>query len=114
MAAAALVLAAIGTAMQFMYTESTGFIVFALSLGILGVGLGGNGSIFMKVALSGLTPAEAGAGSGTYGVFRDVATPLGVAVFVPMFTSGVGAAAAKLAESGTDQSMLQAQQRQRS
>jgi len=39
------------------------------SVGILGFGLGGNGTIFMKVALSGLPQQEAGAGTGTYPEF---------------------------------------------
>ena len=59
------------------------------SLGVLGLGLGGNGTIFMKVVLSGLTPQEAGAGTGTYGLFRDLAAPFGVAVFVPLFTNQI-------------------------
>ena len=59
------------------------------SLGVLGFGLGGNGTIFMKVVLSGLTPKEAGAGTGTYGLFRDLAAPFGVAVFVPLFTNQI-------------------------
>ena len=60
-----------------------------VSLGILGFGLGGNGTIFMKVALSGLSPQEAGADTGTYGLFRDLAAPFGVAVFVPLFTNQI-------------------------
>ena len=59
------------------------------SLGILGFGLGGNGTIFMKVALSGLSQREAGAGTGTYGLFRDLAAPFGMAVFVPLFTNQI-------------------------
>ena len=59
------------------------------SLGILGFGLGGNGTIFMKVALSGLPRQKAGAGTGTYGLFRDLAAPFGVAVFVPLFTNQI-------------------------
>jgi hypothetical protein len=43
----------------------------------------------MKVVLSGLTPQEAGAGTGTYGLFRDLAAPFGVAVFVPLFTNQI-------------------------
>ena len=61
------------------------------SLGVLGFGLGGNGTIFMKVVLSGLTPKEAGSGTGTYGLFRDLAAPFGVAVFVPLFTNQITA-----------------------
>ena len=59
------------------------------ALGILGFGLGGNSTIFMKVVLSGLPPQEAGAGTGTYGLFRDLAAPYGVAVFVPLFTNQI-------------------------
>ena len=71
-----------------------------LSLGVLGFGLGGNGTIFMKVVLSGLTPQAAGAGTGTYGLFRDLAAPFGVAVFVPLFTNQItGRIAAGMAES---------------
>ena len=61
----------------------------ALSLGILGFGLGGNGTIFLKVVLSGVPAHQAGAGTGTYGLFRDLAAPFGVAVFVPMFTNRI-------------------------
>jgi len=43
----------------------------------------------MKVALSGLSPQAAGAGTGTYGLFRDLAAPFGVAVFVPLFTNHI-------------------------
>ena len=59
------------------------------SLGLLGFGLGANGTIFMKVVLSGIPREMAGAGTGTYGLFRDLAAPFGVAVLVPMFTNGV-------------------------
>jgi len=41
------------------------------------------------VALSGLPQQEAGAGTGTYGLFRDLAAPFGVAVFVPLFTNRI-------------------------
>ncbi len=58
-----------------------------IPLGILGFGLGGNGTIFMKLVLSGLPAEQAGAGSGTFGLFRDLAAPFGVAVFVPLFTN---------------------------
>ena len=43
----------------------------------------------MKVVLSGLSPQAAGAGAGTYGLFRDLAAPFGVAVFVPLFTNQI-------------------------
>ena len=53
----------------------------------------------MKVVLSGLPPREAGAGTGTYGLFRDLAAPFGVAVFVPLFTNQItGRIAAGAAE----------------
>ena len=41
----------------------------------------------MKVVLSGVSHKDSGAGTGTYGLFRDLAAPFGVAVFVPMFTN---------------------------
>ena len=43
----------------------------------------------MKVVLSGVPAGQAGAGTGTYGLFRDLAAPFGVAVFVPMFTNQI-------------------------
>ena len=70
-----------------------------VSLGILGFGLGGNATIFLKVVLSGLTPQEAGSGTGTYGLFRDLAAPFGVAVFVPLFTNQI---TARIAEGTAD------------
>lgn len=88
-AAAALVFVAIGAAIQMVFTGTTGLAIFSLSLFLIGLGLGGNATIFMKVALSGLDAASAGAGSGTYNMFRDMSAPFGVALFVPMFTSGM-------------------------
>ena len=76
---------------MMLFSENTPFVLFAAALGILGFGLGGNGAIFMKVVLSGLSPKMAGASTGTYGLFRDISAPFGVAVFVPMFTNGVTA-----------------------
>ena len=81
----------IGCALMLLFTESSSVLILALSLGILGFGLGANGTIFMKVALSGLPAEKAGAGTGTYGLFRDLAAPFGVAVFVPMFTNRITA-----------------------
>ena len=81
----------IGCGMLFFFSETTPLLLLMASLGILGFGLGGNGTIFMKVALSGLAPREAGAGTGTYGLFRDLAAPFGVAVFVPLFTNRTSA-----------------------
>ena len=82
-------LTGVGCASLLLFQQTTSAILLMASLGILGVGLGGNGTIFMKVVLSGLTPQAAGAGTGTYGLFRDLAAPFGVAVFVPLFTNQI-------------------------
>ena len=82
-------LTGIGCGILLLFKEVTSVILLMASLGILGFGLGGNGTIFMKVVLSGLTPRAAGAGTGTYGLFRDLAAPFGVAVFVPLFTNQI-------------------------
>jgi Na+/melibiose symporter-like transporter len=82
-------LTGIGCAILFLFTEATSLLVLMAALGVLGFGLGGNGTIFMKVVLSGLNPQEAGAGTGTYGLFRDLAAPFGVAIFVPLFTNQI-------------------------
>ena len=84
-----LILTGIGCSILFLFSEATSILLLMASLGILGFGLGGNGTIFMKVALSGLPQQEAGAGTGTYGLFRDLAAPFGVAVFVPLFTNQI-------------------------
>ena len=84
-------LTGIGCGILLLFTEVTSVLLLMASLGVLGFGLGGNGTIFMKVVLSGLTPQEAGAGTGTYGLFRDLAAPFGVAVFVPLFTNQITA-----------------------
>ena len=92
-------LTGIGCGILLLFTEITSVFLLMTSLGILGFGLGGNGTIFMKVVLSGLTPQMAGAGTGTYGLFRDLAAPFGVAVFVPLFTNQItGRIAAGTAE----------------
>ena len=82
-------LTGIGCGILLLFIEVTSVLLLMASLGVLGLGLGGNGTIFMKVVLSGLTPQEAGAGTGTYGLFRDLAAPFGVAVFVPLFTNQI-------------------------
>ena len=82
-------LTGIGCGILLLFTEITSLFLLIAALGILGFGLGGNGTTFMKVVLSGLTPQEAGAGTGTYGLFRDLAAPFGVAVFVPLFTNQI-------------------------
>ena len=84
-----LILTGIGCGILFLFSEATSVLLLMASLGILGFGLGGNGTVFMKVALSGLPQQEAGAGTGTYGLFRDLAAPFGVAVFVPLFTNQI-------------------------
>lgn len=84
-----LTLTALGCAAMLLFTMQASVLLLMLSLGILGFGLGGNGTIFMKVVLSGIPQEAAGAGTGTYGLFRDLAAPFGVAVLVPLFTNGV-------------------------
>ena len=85
-AALALVFVAIGAGLQMMFTATTGLALMCASMFFIGLGLGGNGTIFMKVVLSGCSPELAGSGSGTYNVFRDMSAPFGVALFVPMFS----------------------------
>ncbi|MBE7028616.1 MAG: MFS transporter [Ruminococcaceae bacterium] len=87
--AVSLALTGIGCAIMLLFTAKASVILLAASLGILGFGLGGNASIFMKVVLSGVPNEVAGAGTGTYGLFRDLAAPFGVAIFVPLFTNRV-------------------------
>ena len=82
-------LTGLGCSIMLLFGPATSVFLLMAALGILGFGLGGNGTIFMKVVLSGLTPQEAGAGTGTYGLFRDLAAPFGVAVFVPLFTNQI-------------------------
>ena len=82
-------LTGIGCGLLLLFTQTTSLLRMMAALGILGFGLGGNGTVFMKVVLSGLTLQEAGAGTGTYGLFRDLAAPFGVAVFVPLFTNQI-------------------------
>ncbi len=84
-----LALTCAGCATLFLFGKDTPVLIFMVSLGILGLGLGGNGTVLMKTALSGLSAQAAGAGTGTYGLFRDLAAPFGVAVFVPMFTNQI-------------------------
>lgn len=83
------ILTGLACGILLLFTKVTSVFLLMAALGTLGFGLGGNGTIFMKVVLSGLTPQEAGAGTGTYGLFRDLAAPFGVAVFVPLFTNQI-------------------------
>ncbi len=87
----ALLFCSLGTALQLLYNENSGFLSYASSLFFIGLGLGGNITIFLKIVLAGLNPEIAGAGSGTYTVFGNLAAPFGVAIFVPMFTQGFAA-----------------------
>ena len=72
-----------------LFSPTTPFFLLAASLGVLGFGLGANATIFMKIVLSDLPAETAGTGTGIYGLFRDLAAPFGVAVFVPMFTNEI-------------------------
>ena len=84
-----LLLTGLGCGIMLFFSQTTTFFLLAASLGILGLGLGGNATIFMKIVLSNLSPETAGTGTGIYGLFRDLAAPFGVAVFVPMFTNEI-------------------------
>jgi MFS family permease len=82
---------AIGCALMLLFSAQTSVLLLALSLGVLGLGLGANATIFMRVVLFGVPAEKAGTDTGTYGLFRDLAAPFGVAVFVPLFTNRVTA-----------------------
>lgn len=84
-----LLLTAIGCGIMLFFSTTATFLILAASLGILGFGLGGNATIFMKIVLSNLSADTAGSGTGIYGLFRDLAAPFGVAVFVPLFTNQI-------------------------
>jgi predicted MFS family arabinose efflux permease len=81
----------VGCALMLLFSPTTSIVLLAASLGILGLGLGANATIFMRVVLSDIPQEKAGAATGTYGLFRDLAAPFGVAVFVPLFTNQVTA-----------------------
>ena len=82
---------AAGCALMFLFTQATSVFLLATSLGITGFGLGANATVFMKIILSSVPAGNAGAASGTYGLFRDLAAPFGVAVLVPLFTNRISA-----------------------
>ena len=86
-----MVLTGIGCALMLWFSEEASVVLLASSLGLLGFGLGANGTIFMKVVLRDVSAADAGSGTGAYGLFRDLSAPFGVAVFVPMFTNRITA-----------------------
>lgn len=88
-AAIALVFVAIGSAIMMMINETSGVVLMGGALFFVGLGLGGNTTIFMKVALSGVAPTESSSASGTFNVFKDMCAPFGVAIFVPMFVTGM-------------------------
>ena len=84
-----LLLTAVGCGLMLLFSPTTSLFSLASSLGILGLGLGANATIFMKIVLADLPAEIAGSGTGIYGLFRDLAAPFGVAVFVPMFTNEI-------------------------
>lgn len=84
-----LLLTGLGCALMLLYSTTTPLLILASALGILGFGLGANATIFMKIVLTNLPVESAGLGTGTYGLFRDLAAPFGVAIFVPMFTNEI-------------------------
>lgn len=92
-AAVALVFVAIGSAIMLLINESAGVLLMGGALFFVGLGLGGNVTIFMKVALFGVAPTESSSASGTFNVFKDMCAPFGVAIFVPMFVTNMGAKA---------------------
>lgn len=79
-------LTALSCALFLLFGQEVSTLLLMGSLGLLGFGLGGNATILMKVALSDLPANKAGAATGTYGLFRDLAAPFGVAVLVPLYT----------------------------
>ena len=81
----------VGCALMLLFSPVTSVLLLAASLGILGFGLGANATIFLRVVLFGIPAEKAGAATGTYGLFRDLAAPFGVAIFVPLFTNRVAA-----------------------
>lgn len=93
-AAVALVFVAIGSAIMLLINETAGVLSMGGALFFVGLGLGGNATIFMKVALSGVAPADSSSASGTFNVFKDMCAPFGVAIFVSMFVSNMTTKAA--------------------
>ena len=86
---ASFIVTGLGCALMLFFSPLTSVLLLAASLGLLGFGLGANATIFMRVVLSDVSMEKAGAATGTYGLFRDLAAPFGVAVFVPLFTNRV-------------------------
>lgn len=102
--AGAMALTGGGCALLLLFGPEMPLWLPAGALGLLGIGLGAGGTILMKVALSRPDGQQAGAAAGTYGLFRDLAAPFGVAVLVPLYTNraaalqDAGLTAAKAAE----------------
>lgn len=88
-------LTGLSCAMFLLFTQEVSTLLLMGTLALLGFGLGGNATILMQVALSGLPADKAGAATGTYGLFRDLAAPFGVAVLVPLYTGRVTAGMAR-------------------
>ncbi len=82
-------LTALSCALFLLFTVEVSTLLLMGALALLGFGLGGNATILMKVALSDLPGDQASAATGTYGLFRDLAAPFGVAVLVPLYTEQV-------------------------
>ncbi len=87
----ALAMTGLGCATLLLFSKDTAPAHMMLSLGLLGLGLGGNGTVLMKIVLADLPPQDAGGATGTYGLFRDLAAPFGVAILLPLFTNQVSA-----------------------
>lgn len=87
--AGSLLLTGVSCALLRAFTADASPLLMIASLGLLGFGLGGNGTILMKVVLSDLPSSKVGTATGTYGLFRDLAAPFGVAVLVPLFTNQI-------------------------
>ena len=85
--ALSLSLTAAGTSLLLLFSEKTPVYLLASALGILGFSLGANAAVFMKIVLSDIPEEMAGADAGTYGLFRDLSAPFGVAVLVPFYTN---------------------------
>lgn len=88
-------LTALSCALFLLFTQEVPLLLLMGALALLGFSLGGNATILMKVALSDLPADQAGAATGTYGLFRDLAAPFGVAVLVPLYTGQVASGMAR-------------------